>query len=38
MTKRECDDLDQIEYLRRWKEKKQKRKNLLEKLRKRGMK
>ena len=38
MTRREKEDQAQIEYLRRWKEKKQKRKNLSEKLRKRGTK
>ena len=38
MNRQEKEDQAQIEYLRRWKEKKQKRKNLLEKLRKRGTK
>lgn len=32
MNRQEKEDQAQIEYLRRWKEKKQKRKNLLEKL------
>ena len=38
MNRQEKEDQAQIEYLRRWKEKKQKRKKLLEKLRKRGTK
>lgn len=38
MNRQEKEDQAQLEYLRRWKEKKQKRKKLLEKLRKRGMK
>ena len=38
MNRLEKEDQAQIEYLRRWKEKKQKRKNLSEKLRKRGPK
>ena len=38
MNRQEQEDKAQLEYLRRWKEKKQKRKNLSEKLRKRGMK
>ena len=36
MNRQEKEDQAQLEYLRRWKEKKQKRKNLSEKLRKRG--
>ena len=38
MNRQEKEDQAQLEYLRRWKEKKQKRKNLSEKLRKRGTK
>lgn len=38
MNRQEKEDQAQIEYLRRWKEKNQKRKKLLEKLRKRGTK
>jgi hypothetical protein len=38
MNRQEKEDQAQIEYLRRWKKKKQKRKKLLERLRKRGTK